>query len=84
MRVIKSGDAPADVWFCQFGIKDLFLHQRCAVAGRVADALRLSCPSMESTGVRKLWIVRRGDVGSSTWNEFAMGSSNVTSVYAML
>ncbi|MFO1208676.1 MAG: Asp-tRNA(Asn)/Glu-tRNA(Gln) amidotransferase subunit GatA [Amaricoccus sp.] len=76
---LKAGDAP-DLCGIPLGIKDLFAVEGVATqaASRILDGFR---PPYESTVTRKLWEAGAVCIGKLNMDEFAMGSSNETSVY---
>ncbi len=76
---LKAGGAP-DLCGIPLGIKDLFCVEGvpAQAASRILDGFR---PPYESTVTRKLWEAGAVCVGKLNMDEFAMGSSNETSVY---
>ena len=57
------------------------LHQRCAKPGRAVAFLEGFLPEYESTVSQKLFDNGAVMLGKLNMDEFAMGSSNETSVY---
>ncbi|MFD1881538.1 Asp-tRNA(Asn)/Glu-tRNA(Gln) amidotransferase subunit GatA [Paracoccus pacificus] len=76
---LKAGDAPA-LCGIPLGIKDLFCVQGVPTqaASRILEGFR---PEYESTVTRNLWDVGAVMLGKLNMDEFAMGSSNESSVY---
>ena len=76
---LKQGDAP-DLCGVPLGIKDLFCVENTPTqaASRILEGFR---PPYESTVTRQLWDAGAVCVGKLNMDEFAMGSSNETSVY---
>ena len=76
---LKDGDAP-DLCGIPLGIKDLFCTQHVAsqAASRILDGFR---PEYESTVTAQLRDAGAVMLGKLNMDEFAMGSSNETSVY---
>ena len=76
---LKQGDAP-DLCGVPLGIKDLFCVEDTPTqaASRILEGFR---PPYESTVTRQLWDAGAVCVGKLNMDEFAMGSSNETSVY---
>lgn len=76
---LKAGDAP-DLCGIPLGIKDLFCveDQPAQAASRILEGFR---PPYESTVTARLWEAGAVCVGKLNMDEFAMGSSNETSVY---
>ncbi len=76
---IAAGDAPA-MCGIPVGIKDLFCTRGVAsqAGSRILSGFR---PEYESTVTRQLWEAGAVMVGKLNMDEFAMGSSNETSVY---
>ena len=76
---LKAGDAP-DLCGIPLGIKDLFCVEGAPAqaASRILEGFR---PPYESTVTRKLWEAGAVCIGKLNMDEFAMGSSNETSVY---
>jgi aspartyl-tRNA(Asn)/glutamyl-tRNA(Gln) amidotransferase subunit A len=76
---LKAGDAP-DLCGIPLGIKDLFCVEGAPAqaASRILEGFR---PSYESTVTRRLWEAGAVCIGKLNMDEFAMGSSNETSVY---
>ncbi|MCV6596478.1 MAG: Asp-tRNA(Asn)/Glu-tRNA(Gln) amidotransferase subunit GatA [Mangrovicoccus sp.] len=76
---LKSGDAP-DLCGIPLGIKDLFCTKGVAsqAASRILEGFS---PEYESTVTSKLWDQGAVMLGKLNMDEFAMGSSNETSVY---
>jgi aspartyl-tRNA(Asn)/glutamyl-tRNA(Gln) amidotransferase subunit A len=76
---LKAGDAP-DLCGIPLGIKDLFCVEGAPAqaASRILDGFR---PPYESTVTRQLWEAGAVCIGKLNMDEFAMGSSNETSVY---
>ncbi|MFO1143814.1 MAG: Asp-tRNA(Asn)/Glu-tRNA(Gln) amidotransferase subunit GatA [Amaricoccus sp.] len=76
---LKAGDAP-DLCGIPLGIKDLFAVDgvQTQAASRILEGFR---PPYESTVTRKLWEAGAVCIGKLNMDEFAMGSSNETSVY---
>jgi len=76
---IKAGDAPA-LCGIPLGIKDLFCTK--GVAGQAGSGiLKGFVPEYESTVTQNLWDAGAVMLGKLNMDEFAMGSSNETSVY---
>jgi aspartyl-tRNA(Asn)/glutamyl-tRNA(Gln) amidotransferase subunit A len=76
---IKAGDAPA-MCGVPLGIKDLFCTR--GVASQAASGiLKGFRPEYESTVTSRLWEAGAVMLGKLNMDEFAMGSSNETSVY---
>ena len=78
-RGCKRGDAP-DLCGVPLGIKDLFCveGEPTQAASRILEGFR---PPYESTVTRQLWDAGAVCIGKLNMDEFAMGSSNETSVY---
>jgi len=76
---LKSGDAP-DLCGIPLGIKDLFCTEHVASqsASRILDGFK---PEYESTVTAQLRDAGAVMLGKLNMDEFAMGSSNETSVY---
>lgn len=76
---IAAGDAPA-MCGIPLGIKDLFCTKgvETQAASRILEGFR---PEYESTVTRQLWESGAVMLGKLNMDEFAMGSSNETSVY---
>lgn len=76
---LASGDAPA-MCGMPIGIKDLFCTKgvETQAASRILEGFR---PEYESTVTRQLWESGAVMLGKLNMDEFAMGSSNETSVY---
>ena len=76
---LGSGDAPA-LCGLPLGIKDLFCTRGVPsqAASKILDNFR---PPYESTVTRQLWEQGAVMLGKLNMDEFAMGSSNETSVY---
>ncbi|MDO5606243.1 MAG: Asp-tRNA(Asn)/Glu-tRNA(Gln) amidotransferase subunit GatA [Paracoccus sp. (in: a-proteobacteria)] len=76
---IRAGDG-APMTGIPLGIKDLFCTAGVATqaASRILDGFR---PEYESTVTRNLWGAGAVMLGKLNMDEFAMGSSNETSVY---
>ncbi len=76
---LKAGDAP-DLCGIPLGIKDLFCVEDAPAqaASRILEGFR---PPYESTVTAQLWQAGAVCVGKLNMDEFAMGSSNETSVY---
>ncbi|MFD1913913.1 Asp-tRNA(Asn)/Glu-tRNA(Gln) amidotransferase subunit GatA [Halodurantibacterium flavum] len=76
---IKAGDAPA-MCGIPLGIKDLFCTRGVAsqAASGILEGFR---PEYESTVTQQLWDAGAVMLGKLNMDEFAMGSSNETSVY---
>jgi len=76
---LAAGDAPA-MCGIPLGIKDLFCTRGVAsqAASRILEGFR---PEYESTVTQKLWDAGAVMLGKLNMDEFAMGSSNETSVY---
>ncbi|MEP3347940.1 MAG: Asp-tRNA(Asn)/Glu-tRNA(Gln) amidotransferase subunit GatA [Litoreibacter sp.] len=76
---IKAGDAP-DMCGIPLGIKDLFCTKGVAgqAASRILEGFK---PEYESTITQQLWDAGSVMLGKLNMDEFAMGSSNETSVY---
>ncbi len=76
---IKAGDAPA-MCGIPLGIKDLFCTRGVAsqAASGILEGFR---PEYESTITQQLWDAGAVMLGKLNMDEFAMGSSNETSVY---
>ncbi|EPX81171.1 Asp-tRNA(Asn)/Glu-tRNA(Gln) amidotransferase subunit GatA [Litoreibacter arenae] len=76
---IKAGDAP-DMCGIPVGIKDLFCTKGVAsqAASRILEGFK---PEYESTITQQLWDAGSVMLGKLNMDEFAMGSSNETSVY---
>ncbi|PIE14845.1 MAG: Asp-tRNA(Asn)/Glu-tRNA(Gln) amidotransferase GatCAB subunit A [Rhodobacterales bacterium] len=76
---LKAGDAP-DMCGIPVGIKDLFCTK--GVASQAASAILEGFkPEYESTITQQLWDSGAVMLGKLNMDEFAMGSSNETSVY---
>ncbi|MXQ06481.1 Asp-tRNA(Asn)/Glu-tRNA(Gln) amidotransferase subunit GatA [Alphaproteobacteria bacterium GH1-50] len=76
---LKAGDAP-DMCGIPLGIKDLFCTE--GVASQAASGILNGFkPEYESTVTRQLFDAGAVMVGKLNMDEFAMGSSNETSVY---
>ncbi|WP_138933713.1 Asp-tRNA(Asn)/Glu-tRNA(Gln) amidotransferase subunit GatA [Roseovarius arcticus] len=76
---LKDGDAPA-MCGIPLGIKDLFCTR--GVPGQAASGiLEGFVPEYESTVTQNLWDAGAVMLGKLNMDEFAMGSSNETSVY---
>jgi aspartyl-tRNA(Asn)/glutamyl-tRNA(Gln) amidotransferase subunit A len=76
---LRAGDAP-DLCGIPMGIKDLFCT--CGVPSQAASGiLRGFRPDYESTVTRRLFDAGAVMLGKLNMDEFAMGSSNETSVY---
>ena len=76
---LKDGDAP-DLCGIPLGIKDLFAVEDAPTqaASRILEGFR---PPYESSVTRRLWEAGAVCIGKLNMDEFAMGSSNETSVY---
>ncbi|AXC49620.1 Asp-tRNA(Asn)/Glu-tRNA(Gln) amidotransferase subunit GatA [Paracoccus suum] len=76
---LAAGDAPA-MCGIPVGIKDLFCTEGvpAQAASRILEGFR---PQYESTVTRNLWDAGAVMLGKLNMDEFAMGSSNETSVY---
>ena len=76
---IQAGDAPA-MCGIPLGIKDLFCTKNVPsqAASRILDGF---LPQYESTVTQNLWDAGAVMLGKLNMDEFAMGSSNETSVY---
>lgn len=76
---IKAGDAP-DMCGIPLGIKDLFCTKGVAsqAGSAILDGFK---PEYESTITQQLWDAGSVMLGKLNMDEFAMGSSNETSVY---
>ena len=76
---LKGGDAP-DLCGIPLGIKDLFCTKGVAsqAASRILEGFR---PEYESTVTTQLFDAGAVMLGKLNMDEFAMGSSNETSVY---
>ncbi|MEI4233187.1 Asp-tRNA(Asn)/Glu-tRNA(Gln) amidotransferase subunit GatA [Roseovarius sp. D22-M7] len=76
---IKAGDAPS-LCGIPLGIKDLFCTRGVGTqaASRILDGFR---PEYESTVTQQLFDAGAVMIGKLNMDEFAMGSSNETSVY---
>ena len=76
---LRAGDAPA-MCGIPVGIKDLFCTEDvpAQAASRILESF---CPPYESTVTRNLWEAGAVMLGKLNMDEFAMGSSNETSVY---
>jgi aspartyl-tRNA(Asn)/glutamyl-tRNA(Gln) amidotransferase subunit A len=76
---LKAGDAP-DLCGIPLGIKDLFCVEavRSQAASRILEGF---LPPYESSVTRRLWEAGAVCIGKLNMDEFAMGSSNETSVY---
>jgi len=76
---LKAGDAP-DLCGIPLGIKDLFCVDGvpAQAASRILEGFR---PPYESTVTARLWDAGATCIGKLNMDEFAMGSSNETSVY---
>ena len=76
---LKAGRAP-DLCGIPLGIKDLFCveGEPAQAASRILEGFR---PPYESTVTRRLWEAGAVCVGKLNMDEFAMGSSNESSVY---
>ncbi|MFV0293693.1 MAG: Asp-tRNA(Asn)/Glu-tRNA(Gln) amidotransferase subunit GatA [Paracoccus sp. (in: a-proteobacteria)] len=76
---IKAGDG-AGMTGIPLGIKDLFCTRGIATqaASRILDGFR---PEYESTVTQNLWDAGAVMLGKLNMDEFAMGSSNETSIY---
>jgi aspartyl-tRNA(Asn)/glutamyl-tRNA(Gln) amidotransferase subunit A len=76
---LKAGDAP-DLCGIPLGIKDLFCVEgtQSQAASRILEGFR---PPYESTVTTRLWQAGATCIGKLNMDEFAMGSSNETSVY---
>ena len=76
---IAAGDAPA-MCGIPLGVKDLFCTRgvETQAASRILEGFR---PEYESTVTRQLWESGAVMLGKLNMDEFAMGSSNETSVY---
>ncbi|SFR43038.1 Asp-tRNA(Asn)/Glu-tRNA(Gln) amidotransferase subunit GatA [Litoreibacter janthinus] len=76
---IKAGDAP-DMCGIPLGIKDLFCTKGVPsqAASRILEGFK---PEYESTITQQLWDAGSVMLGKLNMDEFAMGSSNETSVY---
>ena len=76
---IAAGDAPA-MCGIPVGVKDLFCTRGVAsqAGSRILSGFR---PEYESTVTRQLWAAGAVMVGKLNMDEFAMGSSNETSIY---
>ena len=76
---LAAGDAP-DLCGVPLGIKDLFCTEGVATqaASNILDGFK---PPYESTVTSRLWDQGAVMVGKLNMDEFAMGSSNETSVY---
>ncbi|MBB5221340.1 aspartyl-tRNA(Asn)/glutamyl-tRNA(Gln) amidotransferase subunit A [Amaricoccus macauensis] len=76
---LKAGDAP-DLCGIPLGIKDLFCVDgvQSQAASRILEGFR---PPYESTVTTKLWEAGATCIGKLNMDEFAMGSSNESSVY---
>ena len=76
---ISSGDAP-DMCGIPLGIKDLFCTK--GVASQAASSILGGFkPEYESTITQQLWDAGSVMLGKLNMDEFAMGSSNETSIY---
>jgi aspartyl-tRNA(Asn)/glutamyl-tRNA(Gln) amidotransferase subunit A len=76
---LRAGDAP-DLCGIPLGIKDLFCVEG-APAQAASGILEGFRPPYESSVTRRLWDAGAVCVGKLNMDEFAMGSSNETSVY---
>jgi len=78
-RLARGGEAPA-LCGIPLGIKDLFCTEGvpAQAASRILEGFR---PPYESTVTRNLWDAGAVCLGKLNMDEFAMGSSNETSVY---
>jgi len=76
---LAAGDAP-DMCGIPLGVKDLFCTKGVAsqAASGILNGFR---PEYESTVTQKLWDAGAVMLGKLNMDEFAMGSSNETSVY---
>mgnify|MGYP005852244729 CR=1 FL=1 len=76
---LKAGGAP-DLCGIPLGIKDLFCTRGVPsqAASRILEGFR---PEYESTVTQRLWDAGAVMLGKLNMDEFAMGSSNETSVY---
>jgi aspartyl-tRNA(Asn)/glutamyl-tRNA(Gln) amidotransferase subunit A len=76
---LAAGDAPS-MCGIPVGVKDLFCTKGVPsqAASRILDGFR---PEYESTVTQKLWDAGAVMLGKLNMDEFAMGSSNETSVY---
>ncbi|RLJ59156.1 aspartyl/glutamyl-tRNA(Asn/Gln) amidotransferase subunit A [Litoreibacter meonggei] len=76
---IKAGDAP-DMCGIPLGIKDLFCTKGVPsqAASRILEGFK---PEYESTITQQLWDAGSVMLGKLNMDEFAMGSSNETSIY---
>ncbi|NNU79989.1 Asp-tRNA(Asn)/Glu-tRNA(Gln) amidotransferase subunit GatA [Halovulum dunhuangense] len=76
---LKAGDAPA-MCGIPLGIKDLFATRdvQTQAASRILEGFR---PPYESSVTQNLWDAGAVMLGKLNMDEFAMGSSNETSVY---
>ena len=76
---LKDGDAP-NLCGIPLGIKDLFCVKGVdsQAGSRILEGFR---PEYESTVTRQLWDAGAVCLGKLNMDEFAMGSSNETSVY---
>jgi aspartyl-tRNA(Asn)/glutamyl-tRNA(Gln) amidotransferase subunit A len=76
---LQAGDAP-DLCGVPLGIKDLFCVEDvpAQAASRILEGF---LPPYESTVTRQLWESGAVCIGKLNMDEFAMGSSNETSVY---
>ena len=76
---LKTGDAP-DLCGIPLGIKDLFCVDgvQSQAGSRILEGFR---PPYESTVTARLWAAGATCIGKLNMDEFAMGSSNETSVY---
>ncbi|WP_281858826.1 Asp-tRNA(Asn)/Glu-tRNA(Gln) amidotransferase subunit GatA [Litoreibacter halocynthiae] len=76
---IKTGDTP-DMCGIPLGIKDLFCTKGVPsqAASRILEGFK---PEYESTITQQLWDAGSVMLGKLNMDEFAMGSSNETSVY---
>ena len=76
---LKAGDAP-DLCGIPLGIKDLFCVEgvQSQAGSRILEGFR---PPYESSVTRRLWDAGAVCIGKLNMDEFAMGSSNETSVY---
>ena len=76
---LKAGEAP-DLCGIPLGIKDFFCVEGVPsqAASRILEGFR---PPYESTVTRQLWEAGAVCIGKLNMDEFAMGSSNETSVY---
>ena len=78
-KIIVSGEAPS-MCGIPIGIKDLFCTKgvQTQAASRILDGFK---PEYESTVTQNLWNDGAIMLGKLNMDEFAMGSSNETSVY---